>query len=287
MPTSTSRFWLGKLEFTGLGADGLRRNLRPAVLSGGRVEGDRETIWIVAEVGLVPDSDVLVGKLGKCRRPEVLRPPDESHKSFYRERLDSEVVDAVVWFVMDPNRGLVAIQDRPHDVSANQAIENLCSVVNSTTTAQSEGGNLAIRQLRERGEKVLPSLSRFIRLERMCVELEPSNPETSEEGTTIDQYIRELHADRVKIEAESSKRGLNPEATLMRSPLSHADAGYGTARVEGADKDGKATSVSTQGGPLTVEVVVNEGDPARQWAKDVAAEADRVTGKVDASGLLE
>jgi hypothetical protein len=235
----------------------------------------------------VSDSEVLVGKLGKCRRPEVLRPPDEGHRSFYRQRLDTEVADAVLWFVVDPTRDLIAIEDRPHDVSANQAIENLCSVVNSTSTAQSEDGNLRIRQLRERGEKVLPSLKRFIRLERMVVDLRPSNPETSKEGATIDQYIQELHADRVKIEAESSQRGLNPEATLMRSPLSHADAGYGAARVEGADTEGRPASVSTQGGPLTVEAVVNEGDPDRQWAKDVAAEADRMVNEVDASGLFE
>jgi hypothetical protein len=272
-----ARFWVGRLQFLGLGGADLREAFAECLARAEVVRDSRDSFWMLAHVAVWQgDTTALVGLLAKASKPELLLPDPEAHR-LYRERLDRDVVDATAWFLVDLQTSAAAVEV-VSGISRPLARETFCSVVNQSSMAQGLAAEIGLEELVERVafEERLRALTK---VQEVKAAVHRSNPTTSPAGLEIDRLLREMRARRIKVEIEAAEdEGLAVGHAFIQGNIALAVDGYGSATVYGLDRQHTRRRVSTRGRVHILEVQVEDDDPERTWVADLLAKVRQLVG---------
>ncbi len=106
------------------------------------------------------------------------------------------------------------------------------------------------------------AILKFARIDRISVDLSPSNPSNREIYRHIDKRLKDLNVAKLKQTMISEEGGINQEKLqddeAMKGLIMASD-GYGYGAVEG-EIDGRKVTITTEDSPVQVEVLSTE-DP--------------------------
>lgn len=111
--------------------------------------------------------------------------------------------------------------------------------------------------------RVLEAVAELATIYSVKLKLRPTNPTNREPYRKIDERLKELRAIYEKQEVAGGPEGLNRDALEedeIYAGILMAEDGYGTARIEGLDQQGRPTTITTTEAPEAVRVADPQPD---------------------------
>lgn len=108
------------------------------------------------------------------------------------------------------------------------------------------------------------AFSKFRHIERVSVDLHPTNPSNRDIYQRLDEKFKRLRASRFRQTIDATSEGLNQDALReddAYSGLMMAVDGYGRGCIQGEIDDGRRVTIYTDDSPVTKEVVPSEENP--------------------------
>lgn len=212
--------------------------------------------WSYGDV--IEDKNIIAARLAKVKK-ERERTPDDEVEGF--PPTEREGTDAS-FFVIDLSESVMAYEYRGNvgpkapyrilELSFNEYHEGEEEIVISPLVDKV--------QVREE----IGNLQRISRVK--FSNLTPTNPDSTDRSEPMDSFLREGRIDRLMLEGWNTDdeesvgdEGIRVEQVpLLDGGLSLAEEGYGSALVEGEDKDGNEKEVSTDDRPIETEADIAE-----------------------------
>ncbi|MFA5403897.1 MAG: hypothetical protein WC358_03075 [Ignavibacteria bacterium] len=225
----------------------------------GNVILKRNFLWGFFAIDIIKDAElgvIITGFLVKYypeAEEEVVNTKD--HQLSIESLKDK--VQAKARFFMIVKSGLIAFHPVSVKIEIDAFRKNFCEVF-----IQANDGffvNADIELVQER-YKIFEEIHKFNFIERVLIELHPSNPSLSEDWKEVDKYIKDLNASTIKEQyyANQKEKGLKIiENNDIRAKITMADDGYGNAEINGIIDDNQVT-IKTKDNPITESAPTDE-----------------------------
>lgn len=175
------------------------------------------------------------------------------------EEIVENFIEAKSLFFLHIDSGIIAY--RPvSKISRNQFITNFCELFKQAYN--NFFVDAEIESIEEEYE-FFQKLQEFEVINRIEIQLHPSNPSLRDDWKDIDNKLKALKASTYKeeYEAKNETSGLNIKAIQndpdIKSKLTMADDGYGKAKVVGKIKE-ELKQITTSDHPVTMDVPIHE-----------------------------
>jgi hypothetical protein len=194
-------------------------------------------------------------RLGK-QTEDTRRKPDEDIKGFRQVEDDNTIVST---FVIDLESSVMSYEFR-RDIGGKAPFRILRAVFNSY---HDEEEKLSMSPLVDK-EEVRAELDRLEKITRVrFAGLSPPNPDSTDSSRSMHEFLQESGIEKLLFDGESDgeedDEGINlREEPLLDGGLNLAEEGYGSATIEGEDKDGEEKQVTTDEKPIESEVEMTE-----------------------------
>jgi hypothetical protein len=175
--------------------------------------------------GIKHGEDYIFGRLGKIKG-HILNLFDEKNKDFIK----SEIREANPCnFLIDLTKHIL-IYESKRNIGEKAPILVIQDAFNSFFENEEKIQIIPITDKR----KIINRINELQSITQIKMRLNPTNPDNTSSSDKMDQFLKELRADKIKIEALSTKGiDLDGGGGLIRSGLRLAEEGYGNAQVRG------------------------------------------------------
>lgn len=254
MKQSVHVYHFGRLNLLGATYEGKRGYILEA-LRANIFESDREFKYLIAKVQeLTVNDDVFVyGTLVKYKELLEGIVVDENRKELVEGGLPDGLI-AEAKFFLHYGSSVVAYRPIANRISDRQFRNLFARLIqagrnNLMVTADVESIDEEIQ--------ILEALEELVTIERITIDLHPTNPSNREIYISIDERLKRLRAERMRQTIEAKDGGLNK--TAIREDDTYrgivmATDGYGWARVDGVNKEGRQVQINTDDSPITARV---------------------------------
>ncbi|WP_414837408.1 hypothetical protein ACK3SF_03995 [Candidatus Nanosalina sp. VS9-1] len=199
--------------------------------------------------GVEVEDGVIYGKLGRILTGEYEEPTwDEEEKDFVYE--DSEDTN-FSYFAIIPSEKLIMYERKKyigHKQFRTVFVEGFNNFYNSDDL-------LEINFIEQKGEfkEILSEASSIP--EARFKQLEPTNPDFTEESKKIDNALRGMNAESAKLEAENEEESLKfTDGSLLGSAIALVSEGYGEFSIDYI-MDGERKTLTSGDKPIRKEIV--------------------------------
>jgi hypothetical protein len=175
--------------------------------------------------GIQHGEDYIFGRLGKIKG-HIFNSFDEKNKDFIK----SEVREANLCnFLIDLENHIIVYESK-RNIGEKAPIIVIQDAFNSFFDTEER---IHINLITD-NRKIIKRIRELKSIIEIKMRLLPTNPDSTPSSDKMDQFLKELHADKIKIEASSSK-GIDLEGGggLIQSGLRLAEEGYGYVQVRG------------------------------------------------------
>lgn len=198
--------------------------------------------------GVEIEGGIIYGKLGKIKTGEYEEPiwDDDEEDFIYEESEDT----SFAYFAIIPSEKLI-IYERKRHIGHKQFKSVFVEGFNNFYDAE---GLLEIKLIEQKGEfkDILSEASRIPRAR--FKQLEPTNPDFTEESEKIDNALRAMNADSASFEAENEEESLEFGGdSLLGSAIALVSEGYGKFAIDYV-KDGVEKTLTSGQKPVKKEV---------------------------------